>query len=116
MSPRQVPSWNYRVVHAHGRVTVRDEAGFVRRNVASLTRTHEAIQPAPWSMGDAPRDYIDPMVKAIVGLEVQITRLTGKMKLSQNKETRDIASAGQALQDRGHAAIGAAMLDAAART
>ncbi|MBC7479965.1 MAG: FMN-binding negative transcriptional regulator [Pseudorhodobacter sp.] len=112
---RQVPSWNYRVVHAHGRITVRDDESFVRRNVARLTKTHEATQPVPWKMGDAPREYIDQMVKAIVGIESEVTRLVGKLKLSQNKDARDIAAAGQALTEGGHGVIGAAMLDQAAR-
>jgi transcriptional regulator len=110
---RQVPTWNYLVAHVHGRITVRDEEAFVRRNVAHLTRTHEASQPAPWKMGDAPRDYTDAMVKAIVGLEIQITRLEGKAKLSQNKEVRDIRSAGRTLQARGSPVVGAAMCVAA---
>lgn len=112
---RQVPSWNYRVVHAHGRITVRDDESFVRRNVTRLTKTHEATQSVPWKMGDAPREYIDQMVKAIVGIEIEVTRLVGKLKLSQNKEAPDIAGAGQALTDGGDAVMGAAMLEQAAR-
>lgn len=95
---RQVPTWNYVVVHAHGRITVRDDERFVRGVVARLTRTHEASQPAPWKMTDAPADYIDTMLKSIVGLQIDITRLIGKRKLSQNKDTRDIAGAGKALR------------------
>lgn len=106
---RQVPTWNYLVAQVHGRITVRDDEGFVRRNVALLTRTHEASQQDPWKMGDAPRDYIDQMARAIVGLEIEIDRLVGKAKLSQNKEIRDIRSAGEALLARGSAVIGDAM-------
>jgi transcriptional regulator len=106
---RQVPTWNYLVAHAHGRITVHDEERFVRRNVALLTKTHEASQPVPWKMGDSPREFIDTMVKAIVGLEIEITRLVGKAKLSQNKEVRDIRSAGETLLARGSEAIGSAM-------
>ncbi len=109
---RQVPSWNYLVAHAHGTVTVHDSEAFVRRKVALLTKTHEASQPVPWKMGDAPRDYTDTMLKAIVGLEIAITRLVGKAKLSQNKEPRDITGAGDALRRQGNP-IGAAMLGAA---
>lgn len=110
---RQVPTWNYLVVHAHGRITVRDEESFVRRNVALLTKTHEASQPLPWKMGDAPREFIDTMVKAIVGLEIEITRIVGKAKLSQNKEVRDIRTAGETLLAQGSQTIGAAMCAAA---
>ena len=61
----------------------------MRGVIARLTRTHEAPQPAPWKMGDAPKDYLDRMVKAIVGIEVEVTSLIGKFKLSQNREIRD---------------------------
>lgn len=115
---RQVPTWNYRVVHAHGRITIRDDERFVRGVVARLTRTHEANQPQPWKMSDAPADYLDAMLKAIVGIEIEITRLQGKLKLGQNKDVRDIRGAGSALVELGHTAIGEAMLagaDAKAR-
>jgi len=72
---RQVPTWNYMVVHAHGRIVIRDDERFVRGMVARLTRTHEASQPVPWKMGDSPADYIDEQLKHIVGLEIDITRL-----------------------------------------
>ncbi len=111
---RQVPTWNYLVAHAYGRITVRDDESYVRHNVARLTRRHEAAQPVPWKMGDAPRDFIDTMVKAIVGLEIGITRLVGKTKLSQNKEARDIRNAGEMLNAQGDQRIGEAMLAAAA--
>ncbi|MER9483991.1 FMN-binding negative transcriptional regulator [Mesorhizobium sp. M0494] len=111
---KQVPTWNYLVVHAHGRITVRDDERYVRRNVAKLTHMHEASQPAPWKMGDAPKDFIDTMVKAIVALEIEITGLVGKSKLSQNKEVRDIQNAGEMLNARGVNGMGEAMLAAAA--
>lgn len=111
-SHKQVPTWNYRVVHAHGEITVRDDERFVRGLVARLTRKHEASQPAPWKMGDAPTDYIDAMLKAIVGVEVEISRLVGKFKLSQNRELRDRLGAGEALKQQGDTALGQAMLDA----
>ena len=67
---RQVPTWNYRVVHAYGKVTIRDDERYVRGVVARLTRTHEASQPEPWEMSDAPKDYFELMLKAIVGIEI----------------------------------------------
>jgi transcriptional regulator len=112
---RQVPTWNYIVVHAHGRITIRDDEKYVRGVVARLTRTHEASQPAPWKMGDAPRDYIDTLLKAIVGVEIEITRLVGKSKLGQNKAAPDIRGAGEALMALGQTDIGSAMLAEAAR-
>ncbi|WP_158938412.1 FMN-binding negative transcriptional regulator [Burkholderia sp. S171] len=110
---KQVPTWNYIVVHAHGRITIRDDEKYVRGVIARLTRTHEATQPEPWKMGDAPREFIDTMVKAIVGVQIDITRLIGKSKLSQNKEVRDIEGAGDALKARGNR-IGDVMLERAA--
>ena len=88
---RQVPTWNYQVVHVHGQLTVMDQERFVRGLVARLTREHEkrSNQPKPWMMGDAPADYIDQMLAAIVGIEVTLQRLEGKFKLSQNKDERD---------------------------
>ena len=107
---QQVPTWNYRVVHAHGRISVRDDERFVRGVVARLTRRHEASQPVPWKMTDSPKALIDGMLTAIVGLEVEITRLVGKSKLSQNKEAADIRGAGEALTASGRDLIGDAML------
>ena len=106
---KQVPTWNYRVVHAHGPITVRDDERYVRGLVARLTRQHEAGQPTPWKMGDAPQDYIDAMLKSIVGLEITVARLVGKFKLSQNREARDRVSAAQALIGQGDSELGEAM-------
>jgi len=110
---RQVPTWNYRVVHVHGKLYVRDDERFVRGVVARLTRTHEAQtgSPRPWKMGDSPPEYIDRMLSAIVGIEVEVTRMIGKWKLSQNKEERDRINAAEELRQRGEQAISAAMLD-----
>jgi transcriptional regulator len=106
---KQVPTWNYRVVHAHGRITIHDDERYVRSLVARLTRHHEASQPTPWKMGDAPQDYIDTMLKAIVGIEIDITRLVGKFKLSQNREARDRLGAADALIACGDGVLGQAM-------
>ncbi|WP_428424312.1 FMN-binding negative transcriptional regulator [Methylibium sp.] len=101
-SHRLVPTWNYEVVHAHGVLTVSDDERFVRRIVARLTRRHEAAEPRPWKMGDSAPEFIDSMLSNIVGLEVAITSLVGKSKLSQNREARDLVGAADALQARGH--------------
>lgn len=112
---KQVPTWNYKVAHVHGRITIHDDKDYVRAVVARLTRIHEASQSAPWRMSDSPKEFIDSMLAGIVGIEVEITRLVGKSKLSQNKEVRDILGAGQALKALGHHAIGEAMLACAER-
>lgn len=110
---RQVPTWNYRVVHVHGKLRIRDDERFVRGVVARLTRTHEAGtgSPKPWKMTDSAPEYIDQMLAAIVGIEVEVTRMVGKWKLSQNKEERDRLGAGEELRKRGETVISGAMLE-----
>jgi transcriptional regulator len=81
--------------------------------VARRTRRHEAAQAAPWKMTDAPSDYLDSMLKAIVGIEIEITRLVGKFKLGQNKEVRDMLGAAQGLKGQGEERIADAMTAAA---
>jgi len=110
---KQVPTWNYMVAHVHGRVTIRDDERYVRGMVGRLTRTHEASQPVPWKMSDGDKDYIDMRLKAIVGIEIEVTRLLGKFKLSQNREVRDIENAGKTLVAQGNDVIGNAMLERA---
>jgi transcriptional regulator len=106
---RQVPTWNYEAVHVHGTLTVRDDERFVRGLVARLTRRHEATEPQPWKMGDAPPDFIDSMLRNIVGIEIAVTTMTGKSKLSQNKDERDRLGAADALAARGQAEMAALM-------
>ena len=100
---RQVPTWNYLVVHVHGTITVHDDERYVRGAVARLTREHETRTGGEraWKMRDAPAAYIDEMLGKIVGIEIIVTRLTGKWKLSQNKDARDRCGATQALRERG---------------
>lgn len=98
---RQVPTWNYEVVHVQGSLTIRDDERFVRGLVARLTRRHEAAEPRPWKMSDSAPDYINAMLKNIVGIEVDVASMVGKSKLSQNKELRDRLSAADGLDQRG---------------
>ena len=104
---QQVPTWNYRVVHAHGQVRIHDEEKFVRGVVGRLTRTHEGRSNphSPWKMSDAPEDYLQRMLGAIVGIEIAVTRLEGKFKLSQNKEARDRTGAIEALEAAGQTVL-----------
>jgi transcriptional regulator len=113
-SHRQVPTWNYRVVHVHGTIAIRDDERFVRGVVARLTRANEARtgSPQPWKMGDAPPEYIDHMVKMIVGIEIAITKMVGKWKVSQNREDRDRVNAAEELRKRGEHELASAMLSA----
>ena len=109
---RQVPTWNYRVVHVHGKLHIRDDERFVRGVVARLTRTHEAQtgSPRPWRMTDSSAEYIDQMLSNIVGIEIEITKMVGKWKLSQNKDERDRINAADELRKRGEQQISGAML------
>ncbi len=111
-SHRQVPTWNYRVVHVHGRLYVRDDERFVRGLVARLTRTHEekAGSPRPWKMTDSSPEFIDQMLANIVGMEIEITKMVGKWKLSQNKDERDRVNAADELEKRGQRQIAEAMM------
>jgi transcriptional regulator len=109
---RLVPTWNYEVVHVHGRLTVQDQEKFVRGVVGRLTRRHEATEPKPWKMGDSAPEYIDGMLKAIVGIEIAITRLEGKAKLSQNREDRDRLNAAEVLSTQGEVGLARAMQSA----
>jgi transcriptional regulator len=106
-----VPTWNYAVVHAYGPVRVIDDPAWVRAFVERLTNRHEGGRPDPWKVTDAPEDYVDSMVKAIVGIEFPITRLIGKWKVSQNRPEQDRAGVIEGLlQDGGETAMTMARL------
>lgn len=110
---RRVPTWNYEVVHAHGTIHVRDDERFVRAVVARLTRQHEADQPQPWKMGDAPADYLAEQLGNIVGIEIRITRLDGKRKLNQHHQVQDREGAIRGLESVGNTGLAQAMRDTA---
>lgn len=86
-----VPTWNFITVQAKGILTFHEDDKWKRSHVASLTDFHEAALPSPWSVGDAPSDFIQGLVKAIVGIELRVTSIEGKWKLSQNRPAPDIA-------------------------
>jgi transcriptional regulator len=85
-----VPTWNYVAVHAYGHVRFNSDPVFLRKHVGRLTTHHEATRTTPWSVEDAPLEYVDQMLRAIVGVEIEITRLEGKWKMSQNRSAEDI--------------------------
>ncbi|HUV17666.1 MAG TPA: FMN-binding negative transcriptional regulator [Ilumatobacteraceae bacterium] len=93
--PRVVPTWNYEVVHVHASVSIRDDPDFVRRVVSDLTdrnetlRTELTMEPPAWAVADAPSDFIDRQLRAIVGIELTIDRVLAKRKLSQNRSNDD---------------------------
>ena len=97
---REVPTWNYAVVHVHGRLKVIKDAQWLRRLLETLTDHHEAGQPQPWHVGDAPEDHIASSLRGIVGLEVAIERIEGKFKLSQNHPDGNRAGVIEGLRQR----------------
>ena len=97
---REVPTWNYAVLHVHGHLSVIDDPAWLRVLLERLTDRHEADQPKPWRMTDAPEDHIETSLHAIVGLEVTIDRVEGKFKLSQNHPARNRAGVIAGLHER----------------
>ncbi|MCQ2031579.1 FMN-binding negative transcriptional regulator [Stutzerimonas zhaodongensis] len=94
---KAVPTWNYVTVHAWGHAEVFDEPTRLRELVRELSDHHERDQPQPWSLADAPADYLDAMLRAIVGFELPIERIAGKQKLSQNQSVENRAGVRDAL-------------------
>jgi transcriptional regulator len=98
-----VPTWNFAAVHAYGRPEVVNDADWLRRHVTELTAQQERDQPRPWAPSDAPMNFIDTMLRGIVGFRFAITRLEGKWKMSQNRTPQDREGVvnGLTLRDRG---------------
>jgi len=80
-----VPTWNYAVVHAKGMLTVHDDATWIRSQMQQITTQQEAPMDNPWAVDDAPRDYTDKMISAVVGIEIVVDEWEGKWKVSQNQ-------------------------------
>ena len=97
ISGKEVPTFNYAVAHARGPLRAIDDAAWLLGLVERLTARHEAGQAQPWQVADAPAAYIDQLLKAIVGIEIPLTRLTGKWKLGQNRTQEDQASMARGL-------------------
>ena len=94
-----VPTWNYTMVQARGTLRAVDDAPWLRALVGRLTDHHEATQARPWSVGDAPEDYVQQMLRAIVGIEIELTALVGKWKVSQNRADTDRAGVAAGMAD-----------------
>jgi transcriptional regulator len=84
-----VPTWNYSAVHVHGTLEFFEDRDRLRDIVDHLTRIHEAQQEHPWAISDAPREFIDGLLGAIVGFDLKISRMEGKFKQSQNRSSQD---------------------------
>lgn len=103
-----VPTWNYVMVQARGRLRTIEDPGELHAIVSRLTDSHEARRSAPWAVADAPADYIEKMLGAIVGIEITIESLSGKWKVSQNRSAVDREGVARMLaQEPGGAAMAA---------
>ena len=98
---RVVPTWNYAVVHAYGTPRAIHDPGWLLAHVTQLTGAHEAGQAQPWRVGTAPKDYVEQMISGIVGVEIPISRLEGKWKVSQNRKRSDQLGVCAGLQAQG---------------
>jgi transcriptional regulator len=92
-----VPTWNYVVVQARGLLRVHDDAAWVRQQATHITQQQESGMVKPWAVDDAPRDYTDSMIKAVVGISIEVTHWAGKWKVSQNQPAVNRAGVVQAL-------------------
>lgn len=98
---RHVPTWNYEAAYVQGVLRIHDDPRWLRGLLARLTRQHEASEPRPWRMGEAPPDYLAAMLAAVVGVQIDIDRIDAKAKLSQNRTARDRNGVIDTLQQRG---------------
>lgn len=108
-----VPTWNYAVVHAYATPRIMDDRAWVMRHLEELVDAHEGRRADPWAMGDAPADWLARLAGAVVGVELVVTRLVGKSKLSQNRSMADRVGVVEGLTRED--ALGAAMADAVRR-
>jgi transcriptional regulator len=96
-----VPTWNYAVVHAYGALRVIEDPAWLRALLDTLVRRYEAASAEPWSIADAPPDFIEKMIESIVGLEIEVSRLVGKWKVSQNQPEQNRIGVVDGLGQRG---------------
>jgi transcriptional regulator len=89
VSGKVVPTWNYMAVHAHGPLRAIEDPAWILAVLERLTAKHEAPRAAPWAVADAPPEFIDKLLRAIVGIEIPVRRMQGTWKLSQNRSERD---------------------------
>lgn len=106
---KAVPTWNYAVVQVRGRPQVHEDPTWLRQLLTDLTAEHEQHQPQPWRLDDAPPDYLQAMIGAVVGVEIALTQVDGKFKLSQNRSAADQAGVRDGLQRAGALATRALM-------
>lgn len=106
---RVVPTWNYITAHVHGSLVIHDDPAWVEALVRRLTTKHEATRADPWSPDDAPEPYFRGQLRAIVGIELSISRIEAKLKLSQNRSAADVEGVIAGLEAVGHPDVAEAM-------
>jgi len=110
-----VPTWSYETLNIHGTLTAHDDPAWLQTHLRALTEKYEQHEPAPWSVDDTPAGYMEQRFTQIVGVELAVTRIDGKMKLSQNKPKKDAAGVIDGLTRRGDTALAAATARANAK-
>lgn len=108
---RVVPTWNYAVIHVKGKARIVQDPKVRRGLLARLTRQHESTQSTSWKMSDAPKEYIDQQLEHILAIEVDVSSIIGKFKLSQNRNQADILSVVNALLNQGNNQLSALMIE-----
>ena len=98
---RVVPTWNYTTAHIYGELAIHDDVVWLERVVRRLTERHESTRAQPWSVDDAPRDFTEGQLRAIVGVELRISRVEAKAKLGQNRSGADVDGVIEGLRDAG---------------
>ncbi|TWG81786.1 PaiB family negative transcriptional regulator [Cupriavidus gilardii J11] len=100
-----VPTWNYAAVHVWGKPTPMDDPAWLRRQIGALTGQMESHRAQPWTVEEAPADFVEAMLRAVVGVEIPIDRIEGKWKASQNRPAADRAGVVQGLTADGEMAM-----------
>ena len=111
---RVVPTWNYITAHAHGQIVIHDDPAWVEQNVRALACKHESGRQPEWEVDDAPAAYISGQLRAIVGVELRISRVEAKFKLSQNRSMKDVNGVIEGLGEENRAGMARAVSSAAA--
>ncbi|WP_367155961.1 FMN-binding negative transcriptional regulator [Methylomonas sp. HYX-M1] len=106
-SGKVVPTWNYATVHAYGFMRLIDDAEWIRAELAALTDAQEAGLPHPWTLSDAPADFVEQLFGQVVGVEIVVSRLLGKWKVSQNQPPANRDGVVRGLAEAGHAKLAA---------
>ena len=104
-----VPTWDYMLVHAYGQLVIHNDPDWILNQVTRLTNHFEASQPKPWNVDQAPTDYVDGQIRAIVGIELKINRIEASFKMSQNKSKADLDGVIAGLQKAGKVSISEAI-------